>query len=193
MKKSFSLLKYVFYFTLIVIGLIIGIGIGHYYNLPITEALNIVDLATLVVTIFLAVYIPEVLDRKLQVKRDKKDLIEQRVMELQALHRKINIIVQSEEMLTHKEYLVINNTLDVIQKKLDTIATLLKYAELDVSLDKEIAIIKRLCLEYHKLLSNPTKENEAFQYPDDILSKEESVYGNIDKATCLLIFKISEA
>jgi hypothetical protein len=193
MKKSSNPLRYVFYFALITIGVIIGIAIGHYYSLPIAETLNIVDLATLVATIFLAVYIPEVLDRKLQVTRDKKDLIEQRILELQTLHRRINLIVQSEDVLKHKECLLITSTLDVIQKKLETITTLLKYANFETSLDKEINVIKQLCLEYHELLGSPTEDNKTFHYSGEILKKEESVYGSIDKATCLLIFKISEA
>ncbi len=65
-------LRYIIYTAFLCLGIIIGIAVNHYYQLPLAEAINIVDLATLVTTIFLAVYIPEVLDRKLEIQRDKK-------------------------------------------------------------------------------------------------------------------------
>ena len=67
-----NIIKYSMYLFILVLGIILGITIRHYYNIPIAETINIIDVATLVVTIFLAVYIPEVLDRKLQIKREHK-------------------------------------------------------------------------------------------------------------------------
>ena len=73
-------MRYFLYFFLLGVGIITGIAIRHYSNVPLEETINLVDVATLVVTIFLAVYIPEVLDRKLQVQRDKKTLINNRII-----------------------------------------------------------------------------------------------------------------
>jgi len=193
MKKNNGFLRILLYTGLILIGVVLGITIRHYYSLPIAETLNIVDLATLVTTIFLAVYIPEVLDRKLQIKRDKKDLIEQRITELQALFRKINLLVQSEEELKHKDYLVIKNTLDLIGYKFDTIATLLDFANMDLPFNKEVRAIKTLCNEHRELLYAPQEKDGLFYYPDEVQKKEELLYSKIDKASCLLIFKVSEA
>lgn len=193
MKGSDQFLKCFLYISLITIGIIIGIAIRHYYNIPIAETINMVDVGTLVVTIFLAVYIPEVLDRKLQIKRDKKDLIEKRIEELQVLYRRINLVVQSEEVLKAKDFLVIKNLSDISQHKLETIITLLNYSNMHTSFTKDIQKIKKLCKEHQVLLLSDNMEEEGFTYPDDISVKEELLYNKIDEITCLLIFKISEA
>lgn len=185
-------LKFFLYIALILIGVIIGIAIRHYYSLPIVDTINIVDVATLVATVFLAVYIPEVLDRKLQIKRDKKDLIEVRIVQLQSLYRKINLIVQSEEKMVSKDFLVIKNTLDIIDSKLDTIATLLTYANLQVSFTNDINNIKGLTSEHKKLLYSEQMQIEGFSYSENIVQKEETIHNKIDQLTSLLIFKLSD-
>ncbi|MBF0575134.1 hypothetical protein [Dysgonomonas sp. GY617] len=193
MKDSNRFLKYFLYISLIIIGLIVGVAVRHYYNIPIAETINMVDLGTLVVTIFLAVYIPEVLDRKLQIKRDKKDLIEKRIEELQALYRRMNLVVQSEQILKPKDFRVIKNTSDITQHKLETIITLLTYSNMHTSFTEDIKNIRKLCKEHQDLLWSEDMEDEGFCYAEDIQEKEELLYNKIDETTCLLIFKISEA
>lgn len=83
--KSNRLLRVFVYVVVLIIGIVIGIAIRHYHNIPLSDEINLVDLATLVATVFLAVYVPEVLDRKLQNTRDKKELLENRINELQTL------------------------------------------------------------------------------------------------------------
>lgn len=189
-------MKYLLYTALICIGIITGIITGiiihHYYKLPVSQEINIIDLATLVTTIFLAVYIPEVLDRKLQIKRDKKELIENRIVELQALYRKINMVVQDEESLGPKQILVIRNTLDIIRHRLNLIFSLLKYSNLSVSFEKDIDMLKNLSKEHKELLWTKEIEEGAYTYGEDIRQKEESIYNRIDEATSLLVFKLSE-
>lgn len=193
MKDPDRFLKYFLYISLIIIGLIVGLFIRHYYNIPIAETINLVDVGTLVVTVFLAVYIPEVLDRKLQIKRDKKDLIEKRIEELQALYRRMNLIVQSEQVLKAKDFLVIKNISDICQHKLETIITLLTYSNMHTSFTQDIKKIRKLCKDHQTLLLSDNMEDEGFVYADDIPEKEELLYNKIDETTCLLIFKISEA
>lgn len=193
MKDSDRLLKYFLYISLIIIGAIIGIAFRHYYNIPLAETINLVDVGALVVTVFLAVYIPEVLDRKLQIKRDKKDLVEKRIEELQALYRRINLIVQSEQLLRPKDFLIVKNVSDICHHKLETIITLLTYSNMNVSFTKDITKIKKLCKEHESLLLSDNMEDEGFVYSKEVSAKEELLYNEIDKMTCLLIFKISEA
>ena len=193
MKDSDRYLKYFLYISLITIGFIIGIAFRHFYNIPIAETINVVDVGTLVVTIFLAVYIPEVLDRKLQIKRDKKDLIEKRIEELQALYRRINLVVQSEQVLRPKDFLVIKNILDICHHKLETIITLLTYSNMHTSFNQDIKDVTKICKEHHNLLWSENMEDEGFTYSEETPEKEELLYNEIDKKTCLLIFKISEA
>lgn len=192
MKKPDKLLKYLLYAVLLCIGVIAGIAIHRYYNLPISQEINIIDLATLVTTIFLAVYIPEVLDRKLQIRRDKKDLIEKRVEELQAFYRKINLLIQNEESLKPRDVLIIRNTLDIVQHRLELIFSLLRYSNLSPSFEKDIDLLKRLDEQHRALLQVGEIEDSAYTYGADIQQKEELLYNQIDEASSLLIFKLSE-
>lgn len=185
--KQITILKFLFGLFLMGLGVVIGIAIRHYHNVPLAETINIIDVATLVTTIFLAVYIPEVLDRRLQVKRDKKELIEERVEELQALYRKINMLVQ-QESASDKDKASIKNTLDVCQHKLETIVTLLSASGMKASFSKEIRKIERIGKEHKELLWN---NKEA--YTTEVKEKEETLYNAFDKETCLLVFKISDA
>lgn len=184
--KQTLLFRFLFGLFLVALGVVIGIAIRHYHNVPLAETINIIDVATLVTTIFLAVYIPEVLDRQLQIKKDKKELIEERIEEMQALYRKVNLLVQQDGN-TEKDRLSIRNTLDVCQHKFDTIETLLAAAEMKTSFNKEIGIIRQFINEHKELLWNDPAYTAA------IKEKEEMLYNSIDKETCLLVFKISDA
>lgn len=194
MKKKIKRTSIFLGISLIVIGIVIGITIGYAHYMSTAEAINIIDLATLVTTIFLAVYIPAVMDRKLQIKRDKKQLIDDRVEELQALYRRMNLLIQGgEKVLSTKEYRTIKNTLDICQHKLDTIFILVISSPMEISFTKEMEEIKVLCSNYKELLSSPQLKDEGAYYSDDVREKEELLYNKIDKVTCLLVFKISEA
>lgn len=193
MKKTAKILNYFLYISLIGIGLIIGIAIRHYYSLPLSETFNIIDLATLVTTVFLAIYIPQVLDKRLQITRDKKELIEKRIVELQALYRKINLITQEDNNITQKDYLAINNTLDITQHKLETIATLLNYSKLDIPFSNDIEKIKALNISHKEVFQSLKKQNGEYIETSDIQANEEILYNQIDQATSLLLFKISDA
>ncbi|MCD7914481.1 MAG: hypothetical protein LUG96_03985 [Tannerellaceae bacterium] len=193
MNNTDKYLKIFLYVSLLAIGIVIGIAIRHFYDLPLEETFNIVDLATLVATAFLAVYIPKVLDRKLQIQRDKKDLIESRIVELQELYRNINLVIQGEEPMTPKDFLVVKNYLDVSNHKLDTIITLLTYSNMHTSFTHEIQRIRELAEEHKNLLWYDEMEEGTITYEDDIQEKEELLYNRIDEATSLLIFRISEA
>lgn len=193
MKKSNRLMRYLLYIFLICVGIILGIAIRHYHNVPLAETIDLVDVATLIATVFLAVYIPEVLDRKLQIQRDKKVLIENRITEFQTLQRKINTSVQDDNAMNEKNYLTVKNELDVSLHKLETIFTLIGYAKFGVSFESEITEIETLCKTHRDLLLIEVKDKAKFYYPDEVQQKEEELFNEIDKATSLLLFKISDA
>lgn len=193
MKKTDNLLKYLLYIALVCIGIVIGIVIHNTFHLPITQEINIIDLATLVTTIFLAIYIPEVLDRKLQVKKDKKYLIEGRIEDLQTLHRRINLIIQNEKPLSAKNSLIVKNTLDIIQHRLALITSLLRFSNMSPVFELDIKRIQALTKEHKELLLPQNANSDELIYDDDIQQKEELLYNQIDEATSLLIFKLSEA
>lgn len=179
------------YLSLICIGVVIGIAVRHYGNLPLSESFNIIDLATLMTTIFLAVYVPEVLDRKLQVTKDKKYLIEQRIEELQGLCRKVNLLVQSDLQASSRSILIVNNTLDVTISKITTIRSLLIHSNLKNTFTEELDNIELLCEKHKQLLWIDETHIESFAYSLELQKEEELLYNEIDAATSLLIFKIS--
>ncbi|MCD7930545.1 MAG: hypothetical protein LUH15_03845 [Tannerellaceae bacterium] len=88
---------------------------------------------------------------------------------------------------------MVQNILDVVQHKLETLITLLTYAEMHTSFADEINTLRSLSKQHQELLWVQQEPKEDFTYPDDIQQREEKLYNKIDKATCLLIFKISEA
>lgn len=192
MKKANRIMRYFLYLFLLGIGIIIGIAIRHYTNVPLAETINLVDVATLMVTVFLAVYIPEVLDRKLQIQRDKKTLINNRITEFQVLQRKINSLVQDDRAMNEKNYMTVKNELDVSEHKLETIFTLIKFANFGTSFENEIMQIESLNEKHRDLLVIKNKEKTKFSYPDDVQEKEEALFNEIDKVTSLLLFKIND-
>jgi len=188
-----KILRYILYFFLLVLGVVIGIAIRHYYSIPLSETLNIVDVATLVTTIFIAMYIPAVLDRQMKIRSDKKDLIVERINELQSFCRKINMLVQ-QEANTSKDRLTIINTLDIIGHRLETIIILLSYFEVKDSYSKEIKELKSLCSEYYDLLyTKEIENNDVLVYSKEVREKEELLYNKIDRASGLLVFRISDS
>jgi len=206
MKRDKKFLKIFLYTTLICIGVIIGLVVSQYLKLPSTETINIIDLATLVTTIFLAVYIPEVLDRKLQITRDKKELLEKRIMEIQALYRKANLLVQSDDSISRSNFLAIENNLDVVKGKLDILSRLLSFSKLGASFDYDLKKIRALDKEHREILlvdndsenglidnDKPFADREAFHYEESVRTLEEELYNKLDEATSLLIFKISDS
>lgn len=186
MKRE-RLVKFLLALLLLCLGVVIGVVFRHVYDMPLLETLNLVDMATLVTTIFLAVYIPEVLDRKLQVKRDKKEHIQKRIDELQAFYRRINILVQ-QETVSAKDRLIITNTLDICKHRLETVITLLYVSKLNTDFfAADLKRIRELCREYAELLLN------AEEFTHEVKHREEHQYNQIDKETSLLIFKIEDA
>ncbi|MCD8186228.1 MAG: hypothetical protein LUD68_07185 [Rikenellaceae bacterium] len=150
--KTPLILRILLYAVLLAIGIIVGIAIQHYKNIPLSTEVNLIDLATLVVTVFLAVYIPEVLDQRLQNTQDKKKLIENRIAEYQGILRKINGTVQSDILLDEKTALVVKNNVDILQHKLATAVSLLSYANFKITFEREIDSLKALTDRYAEVI-----------------------------------------
>lgn len=185
-------LRYLLGGATFILGIVAGIAIRHYFYIPLNETLNIIDLATLATTIFLALYIPAVLDRHLQIRQDKKRIIGERIDELQALYRRVNMTVQQGERLTQKDILLINNNLDVATHRLDTVAILFEYIDVKDTFQAKMRSIKRLTTEYRKVVLSFDPEGDIFSYPYELREKEEQLYNEIDRATCLVLFEVSD-
>lgn len=189
-QKKDRFLKYLLYLTILLLGIAAGIAIRHYYNIPMIESINIIDLATLVVTIFLAIYIPGVFDRQMEVRQDKKELLEHRIEDLQQLYRTINLSVQ-QGGATEKDRLILLNSLDVASNRFSTIVTLIEYLDLDTTFTDEIESIRSL-LARHAALLRDAGDGGGEVYPAEVRREEERLYNRIDKETSLLVFRISD-
>lgn len=190
--KQMNTLRFFLYVSLLGIGVIAGIAIRHYTKLSLGDTLDVIDLATLVVTVFLAVYIPEVLDRKLQVTRDKKELLEKRILEYQALIRRVNVLVQGDSNPSKDDLLAIRNSLDVAGYKLDSIGKLLSYARIGDTFPNEMSRIRAMNEDHRQLFADPSQKPDS-AFPADVIAREAELYNKLDDATTLLIFKISDA
>jgi hypothetical protein len=191
--KHEKLFKVFLYISLLILGAVAGIALGHYRDIPLAEEINLIDLATLVATVFLAVYVPAVLDRRLQTLRDRKDILEDRISDYQALLRRINMLVQSSSVVSVDTYLTIKNLMDISESKLNTLVSLIKNSGLKTSLNQDIAKIKKMNNEHNALLWIEADKVTNQQYSDQIREQEENLYNKLDEATSLLIFKISSS
>lgn len=188
--KQIRILRFFIYFAVLLIGVIIGIAVRHYNNISLAAELNLVDIATLVVTVFLAVYIPEMLDRKLQSDKDKQRLIEIRITEFQTLMKRANTLVQDNLVTNLNGYLTLKNTMDVAHNKLETIVSLIKYANMHDDTGKETRKLLSLVKEHNGLLFIDSEAISDFTYTNEIRTEEERLYNEIDKVSSLLVFHI---
>ena len=189
LSKSKKLLRYFFSFALLLIGIAIGIAIRHYYQLPLADSVNIIDVATLLITVFLAVYVPNILDRHLEIMCDEGDVIEKRVTELQTLLRRINTIVQSGTA-DYEECLTLNNLLDICDHRLETITTLLSFYDQKKSYKQEVGK-KGFCKTHRNLIFMEEVPQDGRKFAPDERNKEEELYNEIDRWSCLLLFRIN--
>ena len=190
--KIEKLFQYGLYLFLIGIGVVIGVAIRRYHDIPLAETINIIDVAALITTIFLAVYIPGVLDRKLEIHRDKKRLINSRVDELQYLYRKINLLVQQGG--NHgSQSREIGNIIDICDSRLATIVMLIRNTEMKISIDAEMLEVIALCDEHKKLFAGHAPQDDEVENSAAFLENEERLYNDIDRAMSLIILKLSDA
>lgn len=192
MRKNAKIVQILFYLALIILGAIAGIVLGHYNNLPLVEEIDIIDVAALMATIFLAVYVPTVLNRQLQILRDRKNLLEDRISDYQSLLRRVNMLVQGDFILSETYGPTMKNLLDVAGHRLDTLASLIRNSGFEKSLIKDVRKIKEIDEEHKKLLWSE-KEINPEKYTEQIRQQEEILYNKLDELTCLLIFKINNS
>ncbi|MDR0334105.1 MAG: hypothetical protein LBI15_11685 [Dysgonamonadaceae bacterium] len=191
LRNNNKFLRIFFTFSIFLIGIVVGIAIRHYYNIPLSQEINIVDVAMLLTTVFLAVYVPSVLDRQMQVMRDKGNVIEQRIVEFQGLIRRINLIVQSG-VVNYEGCLSINNLLDICDHRLETIVTLLSYYDKSDSYKQEINKVKAFCKKRRELLFMEQVPQEGKKFTKEERDHEEELYNQIDRSSSLLLFKVND-
>lgn len=187
-------MRYIIGSILVIVGVVIGMGLQHYYPLfSFEDKIDIVGLATLAVTIFLAVYVPIFLERNIHNKRSEKDVI---IRKIEALQETIKIVnctvsecVQKQSVSTVNNYKLIR-LFTTISNELDTIITLSDYCEKNKFKD-DFEEIKSCRFQYRKIVTGGDFQKKGFKYSILDKKEEEIIYHRFDKALCVLIFKVN--
>jgi len=187
-------MKYIIGGILVIVGFVIGIGFLYYYPyFSFEDKIDIVGLATLVVSIFLAVYIPIFLERNMHNKRSEKDVIIRKIEALQGTIRTVNQIVaecvQKQTVSVANNYQLIS-LFTTISNELDSIITLSDYCKRDM-FKKDFEEIKNCRFQYRKMVTGGDFQKKGFKYTILDKKEEEMVYHKFDKALCILIFKVN--
>jgi hypothetical protein len=188
------MIRYIIVGILVIAGVVIGMGLQHYYPLfKFEDKIDIVGLATLIVTIFLAVYIPIFLERNMHNKRSEKDVIIRKIEVLQSTIRTVNHTVaecvQKQAVSTANNYQLIS-LFTAISNELDTIITLSEYCGKNKFKD-DFEVIKNCRFQYRKMVTGGDFQKKGFKYTILDKKEEEKIYHNFDKELCVLIFKVN--
>jgi hypothetical protein len=187
-------MRYIIGIILVIAGVVIGMGLQHYYPLfSFEDKIDVVGLATLVVTIFLAVYIPIFLERNMHNKRSEKDVIIRKIEALQGTIRSVNHAVaecvQKQTVSSTNTYQLIC-LFTTISNELDTIITLSEYCGKNKFKD-DFDEIKSCRFQYRKMVTGGNFQKKDFKYTMLDKKEEEKIYHQFDKALCVLIFKVN--
>jgi hypothetical protein len=187
-------MRYIIGIILVIAGVVIGMGFQHYYPLfSFEDKIDVVGLATLVVTIFLAVYIPIFLERNMHNKRSEKDVIIRKIEALQGTIRTVNHAVaecvQKQTVSSANTYQLIS-LFTTISNELDTIITLSEHSGKNKFKD-DFDEIKSCRFQYRKMVTGGNFQKKDFKYTMLDKKEEEKIYHQFDKALCLLIFKVN--
>ena len=186
--------RYFLGLILVIVGTAIGIVVAHYYpNFPFEDKINAVDLITLCVTIFLAVYIPIFLEKQMHSHRFEKDVIVNKIEGLQSTLRNVNRSVteclQKNAVSAQNSHAIINSFTS-ISNELDTLITLIELCH-KRKLDMDLNSIKNLRHEYKRTVTGGNFGRKTFKYTALTKKEEEVIYHKLDKELCILIFKIN--
>lgn len=188
------MIRYIIGVILVIVGVVIGMGLQHYYPLfSFEDKIDVVGLATLVVTVFLAVYIPIFLERNMHNKRSEKDVIIRKIEALQGtiqtVNRTVAECVQKLAVSTANTYQIIS-LFTTISNELDTIITLSEHCGKNKFKD-DFEEIKSCRFQYRKMVTGGDFQKKGFKYSILDKKEEEKIYHRFDKALCVLIFKVN--
>lgn len=186
--------KYILGGILLIVGFAIGLAVQFYYpSFPFENRINIVSLASLIVTIFLAIYIPFFLERNIHNKRNEKDVIIRKIEALQSTIKNVNQTVgecvQKQSVSSTNSYKIIG-FFTTVSNELDTIITLTEICSKN-KFKEDFEEIKRCRFEYKNIVTGGGFQKEDFKYKQLDKKEEENAYHRFDIALCRLIFKIN--
>lgn len=187
------MIRYLIALVLVAVGVAVGIAIRHYHFIPLEDKINIVDLATLLVTIFLAIYIPAFLDKQMQNSRYEKDVIIRKIEALQSSFKEVNKLVTEcvqKSAVSQTNCHLIINSFTSISNELESVITLIEHCHAK-KLDTELTELKTFRRDYKNLVTGGKFQQRNFKYSALTKKDEEVLYNKIDKAICMLIFKVN--
>lgn len=177
------------------LGAAVGIAIGHYHGVPLEDKINIVDVVTLLATVFLAIYIPNFLEKYIQDRRSEKDVVIRKVEQLQNSFKEVNNLVNvcyQTGSVTQSHSQLIIGRFTTISTELDTTKTLLDYcfpSKFTTELNNLITFRRR----YKNIVTGGRFQQSNYKYDAVTKSEEERLFGSIDREICLMIIKINRA
>ncbi len=186
--------RFILGIVMVAIGIAAGLAIAYYYpSIPFEEKINAVDLITLIVTIFLAVYIPIFLEKQMHSHRFEKDVIVRKIEGLQSTLRDVNRTVteclQKNTVSVQNSHSIVN-CFTSISNELDTLITLIELCH-KRKLDNEINSIKNLRHDYKRSVTGGNFGRRNFKYTALTKKEEEVIYHKLDKELCVLIFLVN--
>lgn len=185
--------RYLIPLILVAIGVSIGIALRNFNLFKLEEQINIIDLATLLVTIFLAFYIPAFLSKHMENLRFEKEVIIKKIIALQSSFNEVNKLVtecvQKNAVSQSKCHLIINSFTS-ISNELETVITLINYSH-PKKLKPELTELKTFRREYKNLVTGGQFQHQNFKYSALTKKEEEKLFNKIDHSICMLIFKIN--
>lgn len=187
--------RYILGLILVVVGTAIGFAVAHYYpsSFPFEDKINAIDLITLCVTVFLAVYIPIFLEKQMHSHRFENEVVVRKIEELQATLRDVNRTVteclQKNTVSSGNSHAIVNSFTS-ISNELDTLITLIELCH-QRKLDTDLNSIKNLRHEYKRTVTGGNFGRKVFKYTALTKKEEEVIYHKLDKELCILIFKIN--
>lgn len=195
MKKSYQI---IFIIGLIVIGFIVGYVISKHVQFEIFELekkINPVELITLIITIFLGIYIPSILTNRLNNKQHIKNTIIRRIELVQDSYSSINgdvgqCINKANPNITSKEYHTIVRKFLILSNQIKSLQTLLEQCN-SKSLKEDSELLKKGRKKYKDCVTGGAF-SVGSRYNAITIKDENLFFSEIQEHLGLLIFKIHD-
>jgi hypothetical protein len=195
LSRNKSRIFYIGLFLVLAVPILMSNEFYRKHNYQFDEKINLVEIVTLIVTIILAIYIPAILEHKLNNDRFEKDTVIKKIETIQKSFNEINILVTecvaagkvspSNRTLIVTKFTSISNDIYSLQK----LANLYKPG----FLSSEITDLTNLRGDYKKIVTGGDFDKVGFKYDPITKQREEVLRSKTDEQLCLLIFSINRA
>lgn len=183
---------YASFLILLLLSVILGfIDYSSYYR---TERdINVVDLATFGLTLFLAWYVPNIIEKKASGTRFEKEMLIRHIERLRDSFAYIQNIVNQSTLplvMTSEQALQINSLLADISRSLNQFQKLIDVCNYrSLAEDKELLVRKRI--GYKQKVTGDRFQEPDFGYNSVQAAAIAGVYSEIEMACSLTIIKIN--